>query len=377
MIADIVRVPLGDRSYEIRIGEGLIDGLGAAIRDLVTRPRVVLVSDETVAGHYLARARAGLEAVGIAGTSVILPPGEASKSFAMLEELAGRLIDLGVERKDLLVALGGGVIGDLVGFAAAILHRGIAVVQVPTSLLAQVDSSVGGKTGINLAQGKNLVGAFHQPRRVLIDLATLDSLDQRQRCAGYAEIVKYGLIDQADFFTWLERHGAALLAGDRAVQTHAIATSCKAKAAIVATDEREGGQRALLNLGHTFGHALEAVTGYDGSLLHGEAVAIGMVLALDLSVLLGLAPADDALRLRRHLAAVGLPTAAAVPGHRLEPDRLLALMARDKKAESGRPAFILARGIGKAFISRDVPDRALRDLIERACGSGPDADALT
>ncbi len=350
-----VPVTLGERSYDIVIGSGLLNNPASYLNDVLVRPRLVVVADETVADLYLEPLKRALSAAGIEGHAILLPPGEATKNFAHLEKLCSGLLDLGVERRDAIVALGGGVVGDLVGFAASILRRGVNVIQIPTTLLSQVDSSVGGKTGINVVQGKNLIGAFHQPRLVLIDLDTLQSLDMRQRRAGYAEVVKYGLIDQPDFFDWLEKNGRDVLEGDRAAQSHAVAISCRAKAAVVAADEKESGARALLNLGHSFGHALEAAAGYDGRLLHGEAVAIGMVMALDLSVRLGLAPAHDAERVRHHLKSLDLPTDARVLDLGLDGDAMMALIAQDKKVESGRLVFILLRGIGQAFVSRDAP----------------------
>jgi 3-dehydroquinate synthase len=294
-----------------------------------------------------------------------LPPGEPTKDFGHLRELCERTLSLGIERGTLLIALGGGVIGDLVGFAAGILLRGLDFVQVPTTLLAQVDSSVGGKTGINTPQGKNLVGLFHQPRLVLADVGVLKTLDARQTRAGYAEIVKYGLLGDHSFFAWLEANGERVLAGDPAALRHAVAASCRAKAAIVAEDEREGGSRALLNLGHTFGHALEAETGFGDALLHGEAVAIGTVLAFDLSACLGLAAATDARRIRQHFAIAGLPIDSRfLVGRGTSADRLLAHMRVDKKVRDGRLTFILARGIGQAFICRDVKDDDVRAVLE-------------
>ena len=364
---DTVEVPLGTQGYEIRIGTGLIATLGEQIGDLLARPRVAIVSDETVAAQYLEAARAGLAAAGIAGDAILIPAGERAKSFATLETVSGRLLDLGLERQDMVLALGGGVVGDLAGFAAAILRRGVGVIQVPTTLLAQVDSAVGGKTGINMPQGKNLIGAFHQPRRVIVDLDTLATLPLRQRRAGYAEIVKYGLIDRPDFFCWLEENGPAVLAGDPAALARAVGESCRAKAAVVAADAEEAGQRALLNLGHSFGHALEAALGYDGRLLHGEAVAIGMVLACALSTRLGHAAAEDGARLTAHLAAVGLPTSIAALDAALTPDRLIELMRQDKKMRDGRLTFVLLRGIGDAFLSDDVPDEAVRAVLETDC----------
>jgi 3-dehydroquinate synthase len=365
---DSLQVDLGERSYPILIGSGLIAEAGVRFRPLLPQPRVVIISDTTVAGLYLQPLTASLEAAGIATAPVIVPPGEASKSFAELERLCDRLLSLRIERKTMLVALGGGVIGDLTGFAAGILLRGLDFIQVPTTLLAQVDSAVGGKTGINTAAGKNLVGLFHQPKLVLADVATLATLDPRERHAGYAEVVKYGLIDDPPFFVWLEQHGGQVLAGDTAAQRHAVMTSCAAKARIVAADEREAGQRALLNLGHTFGHALEAATGFGPALLHGEAVALGMVLAFDLSVRLGLCPAGDALRVRQHFASLGFTTGMRWLSfiHDATPDSLIEHMRGDKKVRDGRLTFVLARGIGQAFLTNEVPVSAVRDLLAAA-----------
>jgi 3-dehydroquinate synthase len=355
-----LRVELDSRSYDILIGPGLIAEAGAHIRPLLDQPRAIVVTDSHVAALHLPILTAALERAGIAVDAIVLPPGEQTKDFAHLARLCEELLARRIERRSLLIALGGGVIGDIVGFAASILLRGIDFVQIPTTLLAQVDSSVGGKTGINTPQGKNLVGSFHQPRLVLADLDTLATLPRRQLLAGYAEVVKYGLIGEAEFFAWLEGHGAALIDGDIAARRRAVATSCAAKARVVALDEREGGLRALLNLGHTFGHALEAECGYGDELLHGEAVAIGMVLAFDLSARLGLCEAADAARVARHLASVGLPTGLdGVPGRSFATERLIEHMGRDKKVANGRVAFILARGIGQAFIASDV---ALEDV---------------
>ena len=296
--------------------------------------------------------------------------GEASKSFASFEKLCEEILALGIERSTVLIALGGGVIGDLTGFAAAVLLRGIDFIQIPTTLLAQVDSSVGGKTGINSGHGKNLIGAFHQPRLVLADTYTLRTLPRRELLAGYAEVVKYGLIDQPDFFAWLEGHGADLVEGDQGVLAQAIETSCAAKAAIVAEDEKEAGKRALLNLGHTFGHALEAECGYGDELLHGEGVALGMIMAFDLSVELGLCPAEDADRVFRHLTAVGLPTRLEhLPGRVWDADTLLGHMHKDKKVTGGKLTFILAKGIGRAFITHDVEEAAVRALLTHAAAA--------
>lgn len=357
-----VRVDLGVRSYDILIGPGLIARAGRHIADRLPGRPLLVLTDATVAGHHLRPLLDGLAAAGAAvAEPLIVPAGEASKEMGRLAEVMDGLLDRGIERRSVLVALGGGVVGDLGGFAAAIALRGIDFVQVPTTLLAQVDSSVGGKTGVNSRHGKNLIGAFHQPRLVLADTAALDTLPRRELLAGYAEVVKYGLIDRPDFFDWLEAHGPAVVAGDAAARAHAIRVSCEAKAAIVAADETESGLRELLNLGHSFGHALEAEAGYGSALLHGEAVAIGMVMAFDLSVRMGLCPAADARRLRDHLAAAGLPVTAAplraaLPGGDWSPARLLAHMAKDKKVRDGRLTFILARGIGRAFRCRDVAE---------------------
>jgi 3-dehydroquinate synthase len=363
--ADTVRVELGDRSYDIAIGPGLIDGAGARIAPLLTHPRVAVIADARVDALHGERLADALVQAGIAVERLTVPSGEAAKTPAVYAEVMERLLGLGIDRSTMLVALGGGVAGDLAGFVAATALRGLPFVQVPTTLLSQVDSAVGGKTGINSRHGKNLIGAFHQPRLVIADTAVLDTLPARELRAGYAEVVKYGAIDRPAFFDWLEAGGgAAILAGDSAARIRAIAESCRAKAAIVAADEREGGARALLNLGHTFGHALEAETGFGDRLLHGEGVAIGMVLALRLSARLGLAPAADAERLARHLAAVGLPTTLAEAGlGPADADRLLGHMAKDKKAEAGRVTFVLARGLGRAHLERGVDPAAVRALL--------------
>jgi len=367
-----VEVPLGARAYEVRIGPGLIAAAGDALGPFLGRPFAAIVTDATVAGLHLDALTASLSAAGIATEVVVLPPGEATKSFAQLEALTSRLLDAGVERSDLIVALGGGVIGDLAGFAAAILRRGVDFVQIPTTLLAQVDSSVGGKTAIDVPQGKNLIGAFHQPRLVLADIGVLATLPARELRAGYAEVVKYGLIDDPAFFAWLEENGRAVIGGDAAALAEAVTRSIAAKARIVGDDERESGPRALLNLGHTFAHALETAAGFDGSaLLHGEAVAAGMGLAFDLSVRLGLCAPADAGRAKAHLRGAGLPAGLAdlqrrnrltLPGA----EELIRLMGQDKKVSGGRITFILARGIGDAFIARDVDmDAVAATLAER------------
>jgi len=349
-----IPVALGDRSYDVLIEPGLLARAGARLAPLARGRRMAIVTDSNVTGH-LATLQASLTAGGVDSEAIVLPPGEGSKSWAMLEQLTDRLLDLGVERGDHVVALGGGVIGDLVGFACSILKRGCGFVQVPTTLLAQVDSSVGGKTAINTRAGKNLIGAFHQPALVLIDPQVLDTLPIRELRAGYAEVVKYGLIDDADFFAWCEAHGAALLAGDGTARAHAIAHAVGAKARIVAEDERETtGKRALLNLGHTFGHALEAETGFSDRLLHGEAVAAGMAMAFGYSAALGLAPTADAERVRAHLRSVNLPDGAAAAGVGADGATLVGHMLHDKKMDGGTLPFLLARGIGATYLDRSV-----------------------
>jgi len=366
-----VTVGLGPRAYEIRIGPGLIAAAGAHVGALLPRPFTVVVTDATVAGLHLEPLRQGLAAAGIASEAIVLPPGEATKSMARLTEVVERLLELKVERDDLIVALGGGVIGDLAGFAAAVTRRGIDFVQVPTTLLAQVDSSVGGKTGVNAPQGKNLIGAFHQPKLVLADIDVLETLPRRDFLAGYGEVVKYGALGDAAFFGWLERNGPAMLAGDpeiaRAARAHAVQRCCQMKAEIVAADEREHGERALLNLGHTFGHALEAATGYSDRLLHGEGVAIGMALAFEVSARAGLCPQEDPSRLRAHLAAMGMKKDLAdIPGDLPGVDGLMALMAQDKKVRQGRLTFILARGIGETFVTREADLDVVRGVLGEA-----------
>ncbi len=363
MTTDILSVELGERSYEIHIGQGLIDRAGELMTPLMRSRRAYVVTDDHVAPLFLDRLAASLDRAGIQHAETVLPSGEHSKDFPHLEALLDAMLDARVERSTMVVALGGGVIGDLTGFAAAILQRGVDFVQVPTTLLAQVDSSVGGKTGINTRHGKNLVGSFHQPRLVLADTGALATLPRRQVLAGYSEVVKYGCIDDADFFAWLEEHGPQVVVGDEAARRRAVGVSCRAKARIVAADEREGGVRALLNLGHTFAHALEAEVGYSDELLHGEAVAVGMVMAFRLSARLGLAPVTDAERLERHLAKVGLPTGLSRQ-RKWDAERLLHHMAGDKKVHDGRVTFVLAKGLGQAFLTRDVPAEAVRALLE-------------
>jgi len=366
-----IRVELAGRSYDIAIGPGLIDQAGALCRPLLAAPKVTIVSDETVAPLYGARLAASFDKAGIKASTVTVPAGENSKEFGAFGRLMNELLDQRPDRRTTLVALGGGVVGDLTGFAASVLLRGVDFIQVPTTLLAQVDSSVGGKTGINTRHGKNLVGTFYQPRLVLADTDVLDSLPRRELLAGYAEVAKYGLIDDPAFFAWCETNGADVLSGDAAKRTYAIEQSCLAKARIVAADERETTDlRALLNLGHTFGHALEAETGFGSDLLHGESVGTGMAMAFDLSARLGLCPAADAERVRRHLGAVGLPMRLRAIGgdnrRSWDATRLIEHMRGDKKAEGGRLTFVMALGIGKAFVSREVDEAALRGLLDDA-----------
>ncbi len=359
----VVNVALGERSYDITIGRGTLAALGRKIAALRPGAKAAIVTDATVARLHLAAAEAALAAAGIGVTSVTVPAGEGSKSFAVLERVCEALISARIERADLVVALGGGVVGDLAGFAAAVVRRGLDYVQVPTTLLAQVDSSVGGKTAIDSRQGKNLIGAFHQPVLVVADTALLDTLPAREFRAGYAEVAKYGLIADAGFFAWLEANWREVFAGGPA-REHAIAVSCRMKAAIVGRDERETGERGLLNLGHTFGHAFEAAAGFSDRLLHGEAIALGMVLAFAFSARRGLLAAGEAERVERHLAAVGLPTRiAAVPGGVPDADRLMELIAQDKKVKRGRLTFILARGIGSSFIAPDVEAAEVRAFL--------------
>ena len=365
----IVPVELADRRYEIRVGAGLIAGAGHAIADATGARRAIVIADEGVRDPWLGRLQAALDAGGIGHATVTVRAGEASKQFATFERLLMQMLDIGIERRTVVIALGGGVVGDLAGFAAAVALRGLDFVQVPTTLLAQVDSSVGGKTGINTRHGKNLVGAFHQPRLVLIDTDVLDTLPARELRAGYAEVAKYGAIRDPALFDWLEaNHGGVLGGADADARRHAIVESCRMKAAIVAADERESGERELLNFGHTFGHALEAELGYDGSLLHGEAVAVGMVMAMRLSAMLGLCPAADGARLAAHLAQAGLPTEidGIAGANRLTPGVLLGHMRQDKKVRDGRIRFILSHGLGRAFVSDGVEEaQVLRILGER------------
>ncbi|MDF1608074.1 3-dehydroquinate synthase [Hoeflea sp. YIM 152468] len=364
---EIVRVDLGARSYDIVIGPGLIAQAGAEIAARKPGVRCAVVTDSNVAAAHLDTLLESLAAGGIEAAPLVLEPGEKTKRFDQLIGVCDHVLGARLERGDLVLALGGGVIGDLSGFAAGIVRRGMGFVQLPTSLLAQVDSSVGGKTGINSAHGKNLIGVFHQPDLVLADTDVLDTLPIREFRAGYAELAKYGLIDRPEFFAWLEANWRDVFAGG-AARIHAIATGCQAKADVVAADERESGARALLNLGHTFGHALEAATGYDGQrLVHGEGVAIGMVLAYEFSARMNLASPDDAARVRHHLSQVGLPTRMSdIEGELPKTDILMTHIAQDKKVRRGALTFILTRGIGQSFVAGDVPqDEVFRFLDDK------------
>jgi 3-dehydroquinate synthase len=362
--ATAIKVDLGARSYDILIGRGLIGDVGAEMQRRLPGARVAIVTDETVARLHLNRLRDSLREKAIDHAVVTIAPGEESKSFATLTRVVDEIVAARIERNDVVLALGGGVVGDLAGFAAAIVRRGVRLVQVPTTLLAQVDSSVGGKTGINSPRGKNLIGAFHQPSLVVADCGVLDSLPPRIFNAGYAEVAKIGLIRDAAFFAWLEKNWRAMAAG-WPERDEAVAIACRAKAETVAADETEQGVRALLNLGHTFGHALEAASGYSDRLYHGEAVSIGMVLAHEFSAKLGLAPAGDAVRVAAHLAEVGLPTRIGqIPGVQPSAEHLMQLMAQDKKVARGKLTFILTHGIGKAFIARDVSPAAVAEFLE-------------
>ena len=369
----LVEVALGERGYDIVIGRDVLQSLGARIAALRPGARTAIVTDRTVATYWLEKTESSLAQAGIPAARIVVEEGEGSKTYAGLQQVSEALIAARIERNDLVIALGGGVVGDLAGFAASILRRGVDFVQVPTSLLAQVDSSVGGKTGINSPQGKNLLGAFHQPVLVIADTAVLDTLSPRQFRAGYAEVAKYGALGDEAFFAWLEANHADVFRGG-AAREHAIATSCRAKAAIVARDERETGDRALLNLGHTFGHALEAATGFSDRLYHGEGVAVGMVLAAQFSAQIGMIAPAAAARLEHHLAEVGLPTHLQdIAGFAQEglgdADSLMTLMAQDKKVTRGRLTFILLEAIGRAVIARDVEPSLVRDFVQARLAS--------
>ncbi len=367
-----VPVALGERSYDIKIGPHLIDKAG----DLVAKyalgapgAQCAIITDEVVARLYLDRLKQSLEHKNFLSGIVVLPAGEATKSFEQLIKASEQLLEMGLERRDFVVALGGGVIGDLAGFAASILRRGVRLVQIPTTLLAQVDSSVGGKTGINTSHGKNLVGTFHQPSLVIADTNVLETLSEREFRSGYAEVVKYGLLGDASFFAWLENNWQGVFRNEHAARMHAIEVSCQAKAAIVAEDERESGKRALLNLGHTFGHAIEAWAGYSRRVLHGEAIAIGMCLAFELSERMGICAEGRASRVQKHLSMVGLPTCINdIPGKdRPTADILWRHMAQDKKVKDGKPAFVLVRDIGEAFVNSDVSKEEVDAFLVTKC----------
>ena len=359
-----VSVGLGDRAYDVVVGSGLMDSAGARIAPLLKRARTAIVTDQNVADHHGERLAVSLEKAGIATDVIALPPGEETKSWEGLAELSDRLLALELDRGDLIVAFGGGVVGDLAGFAASIYKRGIDFVQIPTTLLAQVDSSVGGKTAIDTARGKNLIGAFHQPKLVLADLDVLATLPEREMRCGYAEVIKYGMLGDAAFFGWCEAHGGEVLHAKNTALAHAVVRSVEMKAEIVAEDEREAGRRALLNLGHTFAHALEAENGYGEALKHGEAVGAGCALAFRFSAALGLCPAADADRVEAALKAAGLPTRLSdMPGHPFSAERLIGHMGQDKKAEAGSLTFILARAIGDAFVARNVDPAPLRAFL--------------
>ncbi len=367
MTSETISVSLGARAYQVIVG---VNALGEGIhhmRALMKRARSFIVSDETVAFHHMPALQAALATAGIEADYLVLPPGEGTKNFAHLEQVCRAMLAARIERGDMVIALGGGVIGDLVGLASGLVRRGVDYVQIPTTLLAQVDSSVGGKTAINVPEGKNLVGLFHQPRLVIADTGLLTTLSERHMKAGYAEVVKYGLINDAAFFNWLSHEGAKLLKGDMAALTRAVAHSVRAKAKIVERDETETGDRALLNLGHTFGHALEAATGFSDRLLHGEGVAIGMKLAFELSVALGVCDGQTPQRVSNHLICMGLPVQISdITGPRPSTDELLLHMAQDKKVEAGKLTFIVARGIGEAFIAKDVDIALVRQVLEKA-----------
>jgi 3-dehydroquinate synthase len=362
-MSEQIPVALGDRSYTIHVGSGLLARAGELLAPFARGPLPV-VTDTHVAPLHLEPFVVSLRALRLNPQPIVLDAGEGTKTFRELERLTGTLLDSGIDRGGLVVALGGGVIGDVTGFAAAVLKRGIAYAQIPTTLLAQVDSSVGGKTAINTRQGKNLVGVFHQPKIVIADTDVLATLPRRELVAGYAEVAKYGALGDEEFFAWLEGNGQAALAGHRGRLVYMVAHSCRMKAEIVGRDERETGERALLNLGHTFAHALEAATGYSDRLLHGEAVAIGMMLAFRLSAQLGLAPPADVERLEKHLRSVSLPVSIDdVPGGRPDADALRAHMMHDKKAKGGKLTFVLVRGLGHAFTASDVPVDAVRSVL--------------
>ena len=371
MTTKIVRVDLAGRSYNIKIGQGLLQDAAIHIAPFLKRKFVAIVTDKNVAAAHLSSLQNALVAGGIDSKAIVMPPGEATKSYVHFAEVCDGLLGAGVERKDIVIALGGGVIGDLTGFAAATLRRGVNFIQIPTSLLAQVDSSVGGKTGINSKHGKNLIGAFHQPVLVLADLDVLKTLPKRQRAAGYAEVVKYGLLGNAEFYGWLDKNLEAIMAGDVSKTQQAVKISCEMKASIVAEDETETGVRALLNLGHTFGHALEAAAGYSDTLLHGEAVAIGMVQAFGFSEMLGHCEQGLNRKVADHLRRAGLPTHVSDINAKLPPpEALLKLMYQDKKAEGGKLTFILTKSIGESFIAKGVEESMVLAFLKQDAAKG-------
>ena len=361
---ETVHVDLKTRSYDIHIGPGLLAESGGYIAPLLRRPRVAVITETTVSELHLPALRDGLAAANIEMVTLTLPAGERTKNWQVLGQTVEWLLEQKIERNDTVIAFGGGMIGDLAGFAAAILRRGVRFVQIPTSLLAQVDSSVGGKTGINAPQGKNLIGSFHQPALVLADITALETLTPRDFIAGYGEVVKYGLLGDLDFFNWLEDNGEALAAGDQQAKITAVKRACEMKAAIVERDETEQGERALLNLGHTFGHALEAATGYSDRLLHGEGVAIGCALAFELSARLGLCAQEDPSRVRAHLKSMNMKTNLAdIAGDLPDAAALMALMGQDKKVIDGQLQFVLASAIGESFVTADVPQEEVLGLL--------------
>lgn len=362
---DTLRVDVGHHAYDIIVGERLLAKAGAQIKQVINRPHVIIVSDETVAKLYLHRLVNSLEEAGIQHRSVIVPAGEGTKSLAHFSKLIEQILEQKPSRETTLIALGGGMVGDLTGFAASVLLRGVNFIQIPTTLLSQVDSSVGGKTGINSAFGKNLIGSFHQPLLVLSDISTLASLPKRELLAGYAEVLKYSLINDPEFFDWLDANAEKMLGGDTALLTHAILHCCKTKAAIVEADEKEHNVRALLNLGHTFGHALEAETGYGDELLHGESVAIGMVMALHTSVAMGLAPASDLEKLKAHYSKTGLPASPKTIRKDWNKAALMEHFTRDKKATAAGLTFVLMRGIGKSFVQHDVDAATIGKTVDK------------
>lgn len=362
-----ITVSLGERSYDIVVGERLIGKAGRYIAEVTKAKRVLIVTDEQVAKLYLHRLTNALEEANITSRCILVKPGEQSKSFAVFSRVAEALLAEKPDRRTPVIALGGGVVGDLAGFCASVLLRGVPLVQIPTTLLSQVDSSVGGKTGINSEHGKNLIGTFYQPHLVLVDVASLLTLPERHLKAGYAEILKYGLLGDQQFFDWLEKNGAALLAGDSALRSEAVMRSCKAKASVVAADEREQGQRALLNLGHTFGHAFEAHTGFSDVLLHGEAVALGMLMAMEISCEMGHSSPQDLSRLRAHYAEVGLASNLRDYAQDWDVASLMDHFTRDKKVVDGKCNFVLLKGVGHAFVTQDVEQGLLEQVLQRAC----------